>query len=81
MVQVALTQKLPKFIWIDKVSEKYLWNSDIFSKDVTRWSVYLLKTFFSVFQTISWCKSIILPPNELNICLQKLQLNITINVI
>ena len=31
-------------IWIDKVSEKYMWKSDIFSKNETRWSVYLLKT-------------------------------------
>ena len=33
-----------QFIWVDKVSEKYLWKSDIFSEDVTRSSMYLLKT-------------------------------------
>ena len=48
--------------------EKYLWKSDIFSKDVTRWSVYLLKTLL-----FSRCFSNILPveinyllPMELN---------------
>ena len=29
---------------LTKVGEKYRWKCDIFSKDVARWSVYLLET-------------------------------------
>ena len=43
MVKDPLKQIPVNLFELDKVSEKYLWKSDIFSKDVTRWSAYLLK--------------------------------------
>ena len=70
------------------MSEKYLWKSDIFSKDIIRWSAYLLYIYISVnysfagvFQRFCKRESITLPVNELNLCLQKLQPNTAINVI
>ena len=36
MVKVPLLQIPSNLLEFDKVSEKYLWKSDIFSKDVTR---------------------------------------------
>ena len=83
MVQVPLTWKPAKFILIDRVSEKYLCNSDIFSKDVICWSGYLLQTLLlhRCFSNISLTQiNDLTPKRELNMCLQKLQLNITVNV-
>ena len=44
MANVPLTQKFGNFFELTKWVKKYLWESDIFGKDVARWSVYLFKT-------------------------------------
>ena len=44
MVQVPPTQKPGNLFELTKWVKKYLWKGDIFSKDITRWSFYLLKT-------------------------------------
>ena len=84
MIQVPPTQKPGNLF--DKVSEKYRWKSDIYSKDVTRWSVYLLKTllfskcFSNILLTQINClssKQVKLMPTSYNLTLQLMSFNFT----
>ena len=79
MANVPLMQKPDDSFELTKVSEKYLWKSDIFSKDIAHWSVYLLKTLHLNILVVQI--NYLAPKNELNFCLQKSQLSTTINVI
>ena len=67
MANVPLIQKPGNLFELIKVSEKCLRKSDIFSKDVARGFVYLLKTLhLSILQVqVNYLS----PKNELNFCL------------
>ena len=67
MTNVPLIQKPGNLFELIKVSEKCLRKSDIFSKDVARGFVYLLKTLhLSILQVqVNYLS----PKNELNFCL------------
>ena len=84
MVHVPPTQKPGN--WFDKVSKKYRWKSDIYSNDVTRWSVHLLKTllfrmcFSNILLTqINYLSSkrVKLMPTSYNLTLQLMSFNFT----